>query len=240
MLFHGFTQTRRSWGAFGQRLAGSREVVTLDAPGHGDAAGWHAGLWEGAAGMAELAGGGTYVGYSMGGRFALHAALSHPDLVRRLVLISTTAGIDDPAERAARRAADDALAARVEREGVAAFVAWWLAQPMWATLPPEAAGAEERAANTAAGLATSLRLAGTGTQDPLWNRLGEIRMPVLVVAGAADTKYAALARRLGAGLADAEVVVVPGAGHACHLERPDTVATVVAGWLDAHPAPPAH
>ena len=64
----------------------------------------------------------VWLGYSMGGRFALNVALRHPGQVRRLVLVSATAGIDDPEERAARRRADEDLAGRIGTEGVAAFV----------------------------------------------------------------------------------------------------------------------
>src|SRR5690606_23536537 len=117
--------------------------------------------------LGDAAGPATYVGYSMGGRLALHLALARPDLVRRLVLIGATGGIDDEDDRAARRAADERLAAHLEQVGVATFVDEWLAQPLFAGLSPTAAARDERLANTAEGLASSLRLAGTGTQEPL-------------------------------------------------------------------------
>jgi 2-succinyl-6-hydroxy-2,4-cyclohexadiene-1-carboxylate synthase len=167
----------------------------------------------------------------MGGRLCLHLAVVRPDLVRRLVLLSTTAGIEDPAERAARRAADDDLAASIERDGVDAFLARWLALPLFATLPPDAAGADDRRRNTASGLASSLRLAGAGTQEPLWDRLGTLDMPVLVVAGALDAKYVAIAERLAGLVPHATLDVVDGAGHAVHLERPDVFASVLDDWL---------
>jgi len=232
VLIHGFTQTQASWGPIGDRLAGGHEVITLDAPGHGAAADWAADLWDGAREMGRAAGRATYIGYSMGGRFALHLALEEPDLVTRLVLISTSAGIGDPDERAQRRHHDEVLAQRVEREGVEAFVTWWLDQPMWATLAPHAAGGADRLANTPAGLASSLRLAGAGTQEPLWDRLGELAMPVLIIAGGLDARYVAAAARLGEAIPRSEVTIVSGAGHACHLERPDEVAAVVGSWLD--------
>ena len=114
----------------------------------------------------------TYVGYSMGGRLCLHLALARPETVERLVLVSATAGIEDDDERATRRAADDALATSLERDGVDAFLDGWLAQPMFATLADP--GLDDRRRNVAAGLASSLRLAGTGTQQPLWDRLASL------------------------------------------------------------------
>jgi 2-succinyl-6-hydroxy-2,4-cyclohexadiene-1-carboxylate synthase len=237
VVVHGFTQTHRSWGPFLDVLAATRQVVAVDAPGHGRSASVDAGLWEAARLVGEAGGEATYLGYSMGGRLALHLALAQPGLVRRLVLISASAGIDDPAERAARRRADEQLAGRVQQEGVEAFVRWWLTRPMWDTLPAAAADPRARLDNTAAGLASSLRRAGQGQVDPpLWDRLGELSMPVLVVAGALDRAYAERAGRLGEAIAGAAVAIIPGAGHACHLERPAEVGAVVVGWLDSHPA----
>jgi 2-succinyl-6-hydroxy-2,4-cyclohexadiene-1-carboxylate synthase len=172
----------------------------------------------------------------MGGRLCLHLALAQPELVERLVLVSASPGIEDPGQRAARRASDGALAQRVEAEGVAAFVDWWLAQSLFATLPASAAGREERLANTAEGLAGSLRLAGAGSQAPLWDRLSELAMPALVVAGDLDATYVDIGRRMAARIGDnAELVLIPGAGHACHLERLDAFCVVLADFLqEAH------
>ncbi len=148
-----------------------------------------------------------YLGYSMGARFCLHLALARPDLVRRLVLVSGTAGIDDPGERSERRRSDEVLAERLDPPGadrpqdtVAEFVDRWVSNPLFGDVPPAANGVDERRRNTAAGLASSLRLAGTGTQAPLWDRLGGLSMPVLVITGSRDTKFTALGRRMVAAI----------------------------------------
>lgn len=221
VLVHGFAQNRDCWGAVRTDLERYHEVCRVDAPGHGRSSSFHAGLRTGARLIADQGGRATYLGYSMGGRFVLHLALANPELVERLVVVGATGGIDDPAERAARRAQDEALAERIEREGVGPFLDAWLAQPLFAGLGPGAQFREARAENTAEGLAESLRQAGTGAQDPLWDRLHRLDMPVLVVAGELDTKFAALGRRLAEAIGpNAEVALVPGAGHAAHLERP--------------------
>lgn len=235
VLVHGFTQTRRSWGPVLAGVIGAdHEAVALDAPGHGAASEVHLDLVEGGAWLAAAGGRATYVGYSMGGRLCLHAALAAPDAVRGLVLISATGGLDDPAERDRRRAADDALADRVEAIGVPAFLDEWLAQPLFAGLDAASTGRADRLENTAAGLASSLRLAGTGTQAPLWDRLGDLRIPTLVVAGALDTKFVALAQRLATAIPGADLAVVEGAGHTVHLERPDAFLDLLLPWLDRH------
>jgi len=238
VLLHGFTQTGRSWLPVvdaTQHLAPGLRFVLPDAPGHGLSAPIVAGLWESAdllaAVVPETA---DWGGYSMGGRMALHVALAHPSKVRRLVLISTTAGIEGPLERLARQRADEALADRAEAEGTERFLEQWLSQPLFSTLAPEQAGLGARRENAAAGLASSLRYAGTGAQEPLWDRLAELRqreVPVLVMAGALDSKYSRLAHRLARAIGPtASLEIVAGAGHACHLERPAEVGAALAAF----------
>src|SRR6266496_4270604 len=232
VLVHGFTQTLVSMEPLAARLR-PRRAIRVDLPGHGGSASVRAGFAEAAALLGEAGGRAAYVGYSLGGRLCLRLALDRPDLVRALVLIGASPGLADPAERAARRAADDALAAELERAGLERFLDRWLAQPLFATLPPERAGRAERLANAPEGLAASLRLNGTGAQEPLWERLAALRPPALLVAGARDGKFAALARRMAAATGPtAQVALVGGAGHAVHLERPEAVADLVAAFLD--------
>ena len=235
VLVHGFTQTRRSWGPLAGDLATDHQVVRVDLPGHGGSARVLAGLRGGARLLGDAGGAATYVGYSMGGRFCLQLALANPELVRGLVLVGATGGIDDPAERVARLHADEGMATRVETEGVAAVLDAWLALPLFAGLSPEAAGREARLENTPAGLASSLRMAGAGSQDPMWARLGRLTVPVLVTAGERDEKFTALAHRLVASIGDnATLAIVPDAGHAAHLEQPAAFLGILRPWLAAH------
>ena len=162
----------------------------------------------------------------------LHLLLTHPGVVRRAVLIGATAGIEAPDERRARQDADEALADRIEHDGVDAFLDRWLAMPMWEGLPEEAQCVDERRRNTPEGLAGSLRLAGTGAQDDLWPRLGQIDTPVLVLAGERDLKFTAVGERLAAALPRGEFQHVASAGHAAHLEAPGRTAEAVTSWLD--------
>lgn len=236
---HGFTQTARSWATFivllQQRLPGV-EATAVDLPGHGDAAP-PAGvdLWASADRLVERGGPGTYIGYSMGGRVALHAALARPDAVQRLVLIGATAGIDDPHERRVRRQTDEQLADHIEVIGVPAFIDEWLANPLFAGLTAATALRDDRLRNTSAGLAASLRATGTGTQNPLWDRLHEIECPVLVLVGEHDAKFTELGRRLAVCLPTADLVVISGAGHTVHLEQPISTADAIARWISVTP-----
>ena len=191
----------------------------------------------------HAAGPGSYVGYSMGARYCLHAALAHPEVVESLVLVSGTAGLGDPLERRARRRADDELAEELAPSsgrrpsiGLDAFLRRWLAQPMFAGLDAEATALPERARNTAAGLASSLRHAGTGAQQPLWDRLGTLEMPVLVVSGELDEKFTELASRMAHAIGpNASAAVVAESGHAPHLEQPAAVAGLLRNFAAGAP-----
>lgn len=231
-MVHGFTQSARCWGPLAEDLGRDRAVVAVDLPGHGGSSAVTADLWQAADLVAGAGGPGDYLGYSLGGRVCLHLALAHPSTVRRLVLIGATPGIADAAARAERRRADEALADRIEHEPITAFLDRWLAQPLFRTLGAADADRSERCRNTPAGLAGSLRRTGTGTQDPLWERLPELHMPVLLLAGTLDVRFAATAAAMARAIGPrAQVALVPGAGHACHRERPRHVAALVRSFL---------
>ena len=173
-----------------------------------------------------------YVGYSMGGRLCLRLALDHPTCARGLVLISTSAGIAEATARRERIRRDEGLADRIEQIGVEAFVDEWLAQPLFAHLPSSKAHRAERLRNTADGLASSLRLAGTGAQEPLWDRLPELTLPVLVLAGSLDEQYVALGRAMVAAIGpNATFAAVTAAGHSAPLEAPEATAEAINDWL---------
>jgi 2-succinyl-6-hydroxy-2,4-cyclohexadiene-1-carboxylate synthase len=238
VMAHGFTQTGQVWGSLDSNLAEDHEVVTVDMPGHGRSSEVAANLVDGAALLGAVGGRASYLGYSMGARFALHLALSQPDLVNQLILISGTAGIIDDAERQARRQADEALADRLDprpsvpgdhsREPLSEFLRRWMDQPMFNGVEPERSGLAERLTNHRRGLASSLRLAGTGTQRPLWDRLDHLAMPVLIITGEHDIKFTELGRQMADAIGTNVVrEVIPSTGHAPHLQDPDGVATLI-------------
>jgi 2-succinyl-6-hydroxy-2,4-cyclohexadiene-1-carboxylate synthase len=234
VLVHGFTQTGASWRRIAEALrADSHDVLTPDLPGHGGRP--PADLAHTADLLARECGEAVWAGYSMGGRACLHVALAHPSVVHRLILLGATAGIDDDVERNARRHRDELLATRLESVGLDRFLDEWLAQPMFERVPPDADGMAERRSNDAEALAGALRLAGTGAQAPLWDRvreLGVLGIPTLVLAGELDGKFKVEARRLAAAIGPtATVQWIAGAGHAAHLERPDEFLTAVRAFL---------
>jgi 2-succinyl-6-hydroxy-2,4-cyclohexadiene-1-carboxylate synthase len=224
ILVHGFTQTADSWIPVIDALGAGVDVLALEVPEGLD--------FESTAAVLGLRGGtARYVGYSMGGRLCLALALDRPDLVEQLVLVSASPGIADPRERDARRAADERLALDVERDGIDAFLERWLDQPLFASLPRDAAGLDDRRrGNSVERIAHQLRALGQGAQPPLWDRLPELTMPIVLVTGAYDRKYGEIADAMAAAIgANARTVAVPDAGHALHLERPDALAALLRG-----------
>lgn len=231
VLAHGFTQNRNCWAGVDDALARRHQIVVVDLPGHGESSDIEADTWMGGRLLGKAGGHASYLGYSLGGRMSLHLALDAPVLVENLVLVSTHPGLDDDA-RALRHVIDERRAADIDRRGVVPFIHDWLSQDFFQTLPPAERALEERMENHAHGLASSLRFAGQGSQQPVWDRLSELVMPVLVVAGGLDQKYVDIARRTAESIgSNAQVAIIEDAGHAAHLERPEEFVTLVEEFL---------
>jgi len=244
VLLHGFTGSASTWEPARALLGARHRVIAIDLPGHGgspapapsmrlpDVADALIAVLDRAS-VRDAA----WLGYSLGGRAALHVAAAHPLRVSRLVLESTTPGIADAGERLRRCASDDALAVRIEREGLPPFVERWMAQPLFASqrrLDGTILARERtiRLAQSARGLAAALRALGPGRQTPLWERLPAFGTPTLLVAGADDERYAGIATAMAHRLGNGRLAIVPEAGHAVHLENPVPFWSLVCTFLD--------
>lgn len=237
VLLHGFSGTRRAWEGVSGRLDPERYLpLALDLPGHGS---------EGDAPRPITFGGCVehvlaatpqrfaLCGYSMGARVALHVALAAPERISRLTLIGANPGIEDEAERRARLRADMALAEELETVPLEQFIERWRTQPLFAADPPavgQLARADQRR-NRPEALAAVMRGLSVGAMTVLWQRLGELAMPVTVLNGSRDKKFLAIGERMGAQLPQGRVLVAEG-GHGLPLENPAAVAAALEG-LDA-------
>ncbi len=247
VLLHGFTQTGRLWGRFGEVLAASHTLVAVDLPGHGDSGSVRADLPATAGLVAEAVRAHIgespcpLLGYSLGARVALHVAIAAYLPLSHVVFVGVHAGIEDPAEREGRRRADEDLADGLEASGdVEDFVDAWLRGPLFERLElGGAAQRSERLRNSAAGLASSLRLCGTGTQEPLWDRLPALPCPVLALAGSDDIRFASHALRVARLVPHGVASLIPAGGHAVHLAQPEQTGRIVRHWLDAVGTGPA-
>lgn len=245
VLLHGFTGSSASWTAIGDEFAGRYRVIAIDLIGHGATSApvdparyaFDRALDDLIAIADQLSvARASWLGYSMGGRLALGVALRYPRRVSSLILESATAGIQNDDHRHNRAEEDEVLARRIEEIGVEAFVDEWERLPMWKSqrsLPGEARRylRDVRLRHHAVGLANSLRGMGQGSQPSYWDRLREIDTRVVLIAGALDRKFAGIAGRMAVKIPDATLTVVPGAGHAVHLERPKCFADEVNVFL---------
>ena len=222
----GFMQRGAAWAAVARRVGESYPTLCLDFAVHT--------FEERLAELREAAPpGAAVVGYSLGGRLALQLAAREPDRLAALALVGATAGIEDPEERAVRRAADEELARMIEARPIETTVAEWERQPVFAGQPPELVEAQRpgRLSHDPRDLAALLRTAGQGAPPPVWDRIAALPAPLLAIAGERDERYAEAARRL-AGLAPrGRAELVPDAGHAAHLEQPDAVARLLLDFL---------
>jgi 2-succinyl-6-hydroxy-2,4-cyclohexadiene-1-carboxylate synthase len=244
-LMHGFTQSGRSWREVIATMPAGWRWIVPDLRGHGETRIQPGApctmdactadlemLWD------HLGIDRTHlVGYSMGGRLALNVAARRPERLISLLTVGAHAGLEGEA-RESRRQGDEALAQRIEKDGLEAFINYWTALPLFAGLerrgPSFVAQVHaERMRNTTAGLAASLRGMGAGEMEPLWDQLGRVMLPSTFVAGQLDHGYVASARRLASIVPNSRVEIVLRAGHAVHQERPEAFARVLAAHLAA-------
>lgn len=237
---HGFTGEGADFEPLRAVLPTGHVLVAPDFPGHGSRRGLRAPadyslaahlatLDESIRAVTEPV---TVLGYSMGGRLALHWALANPGKFRQLILVGASPGLATEAERTERTYADAAVAKYLRTGGLPTFYKYWHNQPFFRTLlalptPQLEPILSRRHQNDPEGLALSLEHVGTGRLPSLWERLRELNGPVDLVTGEHDPKFTELARRIGERLPKARLSVIEGCGHAVHLERPADLVQVL-------------
>jgi 2-succinyl-6-hydroxy-2,4-cyclohexadiene-1-carboxylate synthase len=246
LLIHGFAGSQGQWIPFVERWSSSYQLILIDMLGHGGSATplqveryvteqVTADLVQllDELGIASV----HMLGYSMGGRIALSFAMQEQSRVRSLILESSSPGLASEQERIDRRASDQHLAERIQQQGIHWFAEFWGSLPLFATLQrlPESELTRlhaARLANSPLGLSQSLRGIGTGQQPSWWEQLGELTIPVLLIAGELDLKYCGIAQLMHQKLQHCELELVAEAGHNVHMEQPHLFDTIVMRFLD--------
>lgn len=248
VMLHGFTGSSETWRSFLPKITANRRVICIDLPGHGRTSGdsdpSRYQMERVINDLATILSGidavpADWLGYSMGGRLTLFAAVNRPDLVRSLILESASPGLESEEARAQRLLEDQKLADYIDEIGLERFIDEWEKMPLFSslnTLPVEVRSGlrRERLQNSAAGLANSLRGMGAGAQPSLWPRLGGVNMPALLLAGELDPKFVEINQRMVIRLPHAQLIIIPGASHIIHLEKPEVFLSEVVSFLDRH------
>jgi 2-succinyl-6-hydroxy-2,4-cyclohexadiene-1-carboxylate synthase len=243
VFIHGFLGSLHDWGSLPHRIDPERWYTLLELPGHGDEADAEPEAFEPEACVSNLLAQihsaaidrFVVVGYSMGGRLGLQLALAAGPQCVGAVIESASPGVADEADRAARRAHDEAWAQRFEAGPMEKVVADWYEQPVFASLGQQPELKKEliarRARNSGPGVARALRGLGAGVVPSAWDRLGGLACPVLFIAGGEDRKYVDLAQRAAGLCRSGQAVIVPGSGHSVHVEKPDGFVDAVRDFL---------
>jgi len=236
-LLHGAVGMAADWRAFAKRLAAAKtgtravdlwrflECGPMSIADFGPAFNADAG------GEVSRGGRRALLGYSMGGRLALHALLENPHPWQAAVIVSSHPGLEDPADRESRRAADAAWASMALTANWQEFLDAWEAQPVLASSDIRAPQASGALAMRRREIARGFVDWSLGAQQPLWDRLHEITIPVLWVAGENDPKFLELARRAVAEIPAATLAIAPGAGHRVPWQAEEWLAAQVADFL---------
>jgi 2-succinyl-6-hydroxy-2,4-cyclohexadiene-1-carboxylate synthase len=246
VLLHGFTGSAAGWAEHAAVFAQSHATVAVDLLGHGlsdapdDPVRYGIGYaTEDVLSVLDALGiqRAGLLGYSMGGRVAISLAVVAPERLSALILESASPGIRDAGARRERAVQDAELAAAIEQDGVEPFVDRWERLPLFASqaaLPDEARRdlRTRRLQNNPTGLANSLRGLGQGVQPPAHEYLQQIRVPTLLIAGGLDPAYCEMGQEMRALIPQAKLEVVPGAGHAVHLEQPERFRALVLEFLN--------
>ncbi len=245
VFLHGFTGTASTWNEVRKELEGKYRTIAIDLTGHGKTSipdkperySMEEQIKDLEALFGHLKLDSFYlVGYSMGGRISLAYTINYPERVKALILESSSPGLSEEQDRAARKAADKLLASKIIEEGITTFVDKWENIPLFdsqKSLPAEKRRAirKERLQQNEIGLANSLLGIGTGSQDSYWKALHSISNPVFLTTGELDAKFVAIAREMNLLSPTWRHAVVPGAGHAIHVEKPRLFATMVMEYL---------
>ncbi|WVE36536.1 2-succinyl-6-hydroxy-2,4-cyclohexadiene-1-carboxylate synthase [Priestia megaterium] len=245
LLLHGFTGSSQTWRTFMKKFAKDYQVIAVDIIGHGQSAApkeikpysmeavveaLHDLLQQ--LSLSQI----NVIGYSMGGRLALSFAQRYPHLVKKLVLESASPGLKTQEEQNLRKEKDEQLASRIMENGIEEFVNYWEEIPLFRSqkqLPRHVQEAvrKERLSHTEIGLSNSLKGMGTGVQPSLWEMLGDLLMPVLLITGEVDQKFCLISKEMQTLIPNATSKIILGTGHAIHVEQPEIFGRIVSEFL---------
>ncbi|PIQ25354.1 2-succinyl-6-hydroxy-2,4-cyclohexadiene-1-carboxylate synthase [bacterium (Candidatus Blackallbacteria) CG17_big_fil_post_rev_8_21_14_2_50_48_46] len=241
LFLHGFLGSGQDWQALLSELAFPILAWTPDLPGHGpntqSVPDFETCLSQlGSQWLRAQTEPLHLLGYSMGGRLALGLALRYPEKVKSLCLISASAGLADENLRLQRQSWEAEWAHTFRSQPLLASIEAWYAQPLFHPFRSSSGynqACQERLRNNPEGLAQAMVKLGAGQQKSYWNRLAELKMPLLFLVGSKDPAYLEIGRRICQQVERAELEILNGYGHSLILEAPRELAKKISLFLKA-------
>ena len=245
VFLHGFTGDTTTWSHVTSKLSGKYQCISIDIIGHGQSdSPEDAKRYSMDAAAKDLQSifaqlhieQATIIGYSMGGRLALHFTMIYPELVNALLLESASPGIENKEERRERSKRDHMLAEKIMKNGLQSFVDFWESVPLFATqqkLPKDVQEGirHQRLRQNPLGLANSLMGMGTGEQPSWWDELECMSFPVFLLVGDQDEKFLNIALEMKKRNSTFQIVTFFNIGHAIHVEEPRKFGTIIEDLL---------
>lgn len=247
LLLHGFMGSGADWQEVASLLP-EHDCYCPDLPGHGASVSENVLALPDIENVANLIKddldelgitNGALLGYSMGGRVALHLSLQYPKRFSHVVLESASPGIQEDQDRTKRLLSDCALANRLREmngntQEITGFLEEWYAAPIFGTLQshPELKNLILNRSNVnSEQLATALELMSVGKQKNLWPKLSELNMPTLLIAGAEDRKYRQIIEKMAELNPNFAVQLFSACSHNVHWENPTGYTTAIRAFL---------
>ena len=166
------------------------------------------------------------LGYSLGGRLALHACLSRPDLWRAVIIVGADPGLESEEEKRLQLDRDRNWAERLKREPLEKLTDEWDAQPVFGELKNQAP--RNLGEMDASKLSQQFEVFSKGRQRDLVPDLAKLENPpVLFLSGEKDQKYQQIGEELAKSSAVVKAKVVAGSGHRVPWESPESFARVL-------------
>ncbi len=244
VFLHGFMGRGEDWRAVCQMLAVDYYCLVPDLPGHGentklplDEPIIFDGLAKGILTLLDTHAlpQAAMVGYSMGGRIALHTIIQHPARFRALILESASPGLQETEERQVRLETDRGRARKILQDGLPAFLEKWYRAELFSSLQrrPKILDSIKtaRLQNESVWMAKVIVDLSPGQQKPLWKELPNLTLPSLILAGELDAKYRLVAAKTAGAMVNAQLQLIPQSGHNIHAEETGVFMLVVGEFL---------
>jgi 2-succinyl-6-hydroxy-2,4-cyclohexadiene-1-carboxylate synthase len=166
----------------------------------------------------------SIAGYSFGGRLALYLALEFPDRFDRVMLESTSPGLETEIERQARIIQDWQIIDQLELDNFDDFVRGWYQQPIFNGIDRHPSFKDliqhRIETNQPDNLIKSLEYAGLGMQPYLGDRLKAHTQPILLIVGTLDLKFVAIAQAIQQKCPTVRIEIIPDCSHNIHFQQP--------------------